>query len=106
MYVSLSVCVCLSVEALAPKRLDFFRRHSEFEVGQQHANAMFFFNFLKKTHLVMSQPPFCKMCAGTVTPSILIENKIFVFQHIVHRKVERGIRFEPFPVITSIQNGR
>ena len=34
--------VCVSVEALALKRLDGFQRHSGFEVRQRFASAIFF----------------------------------------------------------------
>ena len=47
--VCLCLSVCLSVEALAPKRLDGFQCHSGFEVGQRFASAVFF-DFWK-THL-------------------------------------------------------
>ena len=39
---TLSVCLCVSVEALAPKRLDGFQRHLGFEVGQRFASTIFF----------------------------------------------------------------
>ena len=50
---------------------------------------------------IKSEAALALICVSRVKIVVL-----FFLHRVVHGKVERGIEFEPFPVITSISNGR
>ena len=72
LFVFVCVCVCVSVEALVHKRLDLFRRHSGFEVGQQFASGIFY--FFEKLISMTSQPPFIKSEPALSRPKFWSKN--------------------------------